>query len=544
MPRQKNSSRGVADVTNAVRVLNDRTPGAGDQLSQVIRHLSGRIDAQAGHNGTVAIAKQPTTITGGTAAGLNLNSTRLTGMPDPVQGKDLVTLDFFRRHETCDAFRQRVEDCLKLEIPTLQISGPGPGLFRPAGNILFADVSLPYVYFLHGVINHIYDEQKGAIGVIDISDPHNPERIAFQVITNYAGPIWFMVDYTRRIGFVRDLIRSGPGAHDEYLWASYDFSDPHNPTVISYAGSYPTVPEQWFESPGRPGWFRGQLGNKVEGENTLFGYYMNDTVIHGQIEPHVSFETTWYRLHVWNFTDPGNMIHTHTYEMGGYYVDSHGFYPPPSDFGINGAHLQWATDRLGRGSFATSVSAGDQRFNFTPRSELFLNNWDISDPANIQLRGRLSLGMGVVLSGSYLTNQVRLVLMWGSRVYALVTTYDPDSYPDDPTGVTLFGIDCSGNTPVVKTKTRSACGAFTNMDIFENCLFLRVGAYDTVWDVSDLSNFQLIGGCVNFFPSGYANYRPGYLYEISLFGQPSPDPNLPDFGFGIDYFGESGIVCP
>lgn len=137
----KNQAQGKADIALLVDALNKHEAGTGEQLSNAIAHLNNRISAQAGHRGPVAIAKQTATdALDRSVAGLDLNGNRLTGLAEPIEGKDIVTLDYWRKHESCDAFAQRFFDCVVLKRRGISgrrvnlIPGPGPTIM----NFIFA----------------------------------------------------------------------------------------------------------------------------------------------------------------------------------------------------------------------------------------------------------------------------------------------------------------------------------------------------------------------------------------------------------------------
>lgn len=128
-PKGANLARGIVDISLLVATLNDMSPGAGDQLSQAVNHLSNRAEAQAGHRGTVTIAKQSKLdALGRPAAGIQLDNDRVTGVAEPVEGSDAINLDFWRRSQTCDELLKKIEECLQL--PTEQVSGGIPDCFR------------------------------------------------------------------------------------------------------------------------------------------------------------------------------------------------------------------------------------------------------------------------------------------------------------------------------------------------------------------------------------------------------------------------------
>ncbi len=121
----KNLARGIVDIQLVVSVLNELSPGAGDQFSQAVTHLSNRAEAQAGHHGTVAIAKQAVKdALGNVAAGITLDNDRVTGVAPPTKGTDAINLDFWRRHQTCDELLKKVEECLELPKATVTSAIP------------------------------------------------------------------------------------------------------------------------------------------------------------------------------------------------------------------------------------------------------------------------------------------------------------------------------------------------------------------------------------------------------------------------------------
>lgn len=541
MPKlPKSLARGKTDITNLVSTLNARKPGAGDQLSQAITHLNNRLDAQAGYHGTVAVAKQAV------GAGLDLDGNRLTGVADPTQGSDIVNLQFFRRHETCDVFRERFFECLKL--PTIEeaISGPSPETFPPAGFKLFADTPQQLVYYVRDVRagGRTDNEKAGAIGVIDVSDKHNPVRIGYLVLSRHAAPLDFAVDEPRLIAFVVRVITSTPGNFDDYTLVAVDLSDPTDPTII---GTAPFVDDIDYITAKQI-----RLGNKQTGENTTFGYLSTHGVLSqgGISTPSNPFwQNTLFFMEAWNLTNPEGptgMSMVSRYLLGGYHntentADGHQIIMPITGQFVDGLHYPFAMDERGIGTHAVNVSAGDFNFNFTPQSPIYLNHWDVSNPANMRFLGRVQLGLAVPLSGNFSLRQVAGVVMWGNNAFALVTIDDPEIGPLPL--VHAFGIDCSEDTPVIKTDMVGPCGEFGNMAVYGDCLYLHAAGTDVLYNVSDISNWQLIGGCTHLLV-GFADYRPGHVYQITEFAEPDPDPTKPAHGFSITYFGENGIVCP
>ncbi len=523
MPKEpKSLARGKADIANLVNVLNAHRPGAGDQLSQVITHLNNRLDAQAGYYGTVAVAKQKVKdAAGNLAAGLDLGGNRLTGVAPPTEGTDAVNLQFFRRFEECDSFKERFVECLRLPRPTGElVNGPPEQVFPPSGIRIFVNASQSLAYYLKdaqagGFTNN---EKAGAIGTIDLTDKHAPVRIGYRVLNRGAGPQGFAVDEDRLIAFVLVVGIGSPGGS---LLAAIDLSDPVNLPVISTAG------------PGESTAFADiVLGNKGVGERT-YGYF-NQQVIAGPISAPINLSLE----QVWNLTNPALMSHVRTYILGGY-----GPEPISSDFRVNGRHFPFATDPRGIGTIAANLRIGGADFNSNPRSDVFMNLWDIDNPVDMQFLGDVRLGAAVELSGFFFTQQVVQIKVWGTAVFALVTIYDPDLNPDNPTQNHLFGIDCSTGVPVIKTDFVSPCSGFNVFDVFGTCLVVHDGSTDVLYDVSDLSDWQLIGGCLGL-GGGNACYRPGHLYFLTQFGLGDPDPTKPSHGFTIQYFGENGIDCP
>lgn len=125
----KNLARGIVDIGLVVATLNELSPGAGDQFSQAVTHLSNRAEAQAGHHGTVAIAKQTVKdALGNVAAGITLSNDRVTGVATPTEGTDAINLDFWRRHQTCDELLKKIEECL--ELPKQVATGAIPECWR------------------------------------------------------------------------------------------------------------------------------------------------------------------------------------------------------------------------------------------------------------------------------------------------------------------------------------------------------------------------------------------------------------------------------
>lgn len=123
----QNLARGIIDIQLVVDAMNKLSPGAGEQFRAAIVHLSNRAEAQAGHHGTVAIAKQTKKdALGRVAPGIILDNDRVTGVAEPREGSDAINLDFFRRHQTCDELLQKIEDCLDLPTPVVEVATPVP----------------------------------------------------------------------------------------------------------------------------------------------------------------------------------------------------------------------------------------------------------------------------------------------------------------------------------------------------------------------------------------------------------------------------------
>jgi len=113
--------------------LNELKPGLGTKLVREINHrltvITTQLDAQAGHKGTVTIAKQTgNDDLGKPKPGILLEDDRVTGVAFPKAGSDAVNLDYFRSFLTCDFFLQMVEDCL--ELPEATVSGAIPDCWR------------------------------------------------------------------------------------------------------------------------------------------------------------------------------------------------------------------------------------------------------------------------------------------------------------------------------------------------------------------------------------------------------------------------------
>lgn len=100
--------------------LNKLKPGLGTRLvreiNQRIATINVQLDTQAGHRGTVTVAKQTrvSSTAGSSPPGIALQGDRVAGVAWAQQGDEAVPLDQFRSFLTCDFFLQMVEDCIDL----------------------------------------------------------------------------------------------------------------------------------------------------------------------------------------------------------------------------------------------------------------------------------------------------------------------------------------------------------------------------------------------------------------------------------------------
>ena len=114
----QNLRRGIGLIGgDVVDRLNKIDPGLGSLLvrsvNQKIAVLSSRIDAAAGHKGSVHIAPQGKDVTGKTNPAIVLGSQRAGGMADPIDNEDGVNLRYFRRFLNCDWFEKMFDECIE-----------------------------------------------------------------------------------------------------------------------------------------------------------------------------------------------------------------------------------------------------------------------------------------------------------------------------------------------------------------------------------------------------------------------------------------------
>src|SRR5690349_19894640 len=105
MKKAANLRRGTGFLSGEVIAdLNKVSPGFGDNLGRqfnaFLMSASRRLDAHAGHSGSVGVAKQTKTDARGVVKpALLLDGDRAGGnAAPPVDNGDLITLDFFRRN--------------------------------------------------------------------------------------------------------------------------------------------------------------------------------------------------------------------------------------------------------------------------------------------------------------------------------------------------------------------------------------------------------------------------------------------------------------
>lgn len=119
-----------------VEDLNTLKDGLGTRLVREINHriavINTQLDTQAGHRGTVTVAKQTSVDTAGTPPpGIQLAKDRVSGVAWATDNSDAVPLEQFRSFLTCDFFLQMVEDCLDLPESTV-VGGDIPDCWRNA----------------------------------------------------------------------------------------------------------------------------------------------------------------------------------------------------------------------------------------------------------------------------------------------------------------------------------------------------------------------------------------------------------------------------
>jgi len=127
MARKKtaNTRRGIGRIGGAIvddlNTLGESAgnPGLGTRLVREINQhlavLNTRIEAQAGHHGTVTIAKQPKASSSHSAGpALDLQGGRGIGFSSqPTQDSEPITLEYWRKHEKdCFWFEKMFDECL------------------------------------------------------------------------------------------------------------------------------------------------------------------------------------------------------------------------------------------------------------------------------------------------------------------------------------------------------------------------------------------------------------------------------------------------
>ena len=512
MPRKPSTRRASLIGGELIAELNGLAPGLGttliDQLNQRFTAVNTRMATRAGDRGTVNIAKQP----GAEGVGLHLAGQRLSGVAIPQHGSDAINLDYLRRFLTCDFFAQMFDDCVELE----ELPPPGgvsAELFTPHGFAVFAntDETLAYYAKSNEVGGRTNDERAGAVGVIDITDLHAPQRIGYIVLCRQAGPIAMAVDEPRAIVFVTMVVEGG-SISDTHLITAVDCSIPTLPTVIGQ-----TFHVTDFSSANH--FF---LGNKTSLSTTTFGYFITSEIL----DSGSGQERTQFTFDAWDLTDPASMTETASVDIGGYH--SIGAGGGILSGGLNGYHYKIAMDRRGTGTIAVNLSVGDETLSFGGPLDLYLNLWDVSSGTPTFL-DRTRLGTGV-----FPPDQEAATVVWGMSAFALAALDDQTFH--------LFAIDCGSGTPIVRTDTVVLCTPMTNLSIREDCLYVRASDNDLVIDVSDLSNLRVIGGCQGLL-TGTAFYNRN-MFQITMGATTDPDnPAGPKFGFVIQHFTEHGVTC-
>lgn len=114
--KSKNLVKGVAPLSSeAEHALNEVHDGLGTALNTIIHHLGNRADAQAGHTGTVGVAKQTKVDSNGRVVpGIELDNNRVAGVADPEADTDGLNERTFRRLLDCDFLMDILDDCLEI----------------------------------------------------------------------------------------------------------------------------------------------------------------------------------------------------------------------------------------------------------------------------------------------------------------------------------------------------------------------------------------------------------------------------------------------
>jgi len=117
-----NLRRGIGQVSSAIaEELNAAgkdigMPDIGTRLvSEINRHLAAlnsRVEARAGHHGTVTIATQKKTV----GPALDLQGGSAVGFSSqPRDGSEPITLEYWRKHEKdCQWFERMFDECIEL----------------------------------------------------------------------------------------------------------------------------------------------------------------------------------------------------------------------------------------------------------------------------------------------------------------------------------------------------------------------------------------------------------------------------------------------
>ena len=120
MSKQNQRRSSIGPISGSlVDDLNALKDGLGTRLVREINHrisvINTQLDVQAGHRGTVMVAKQTTVDSSGKSVpGIQLERDRVSGVAWAIDGSDAVPLEQFRSFLTCDFFLQMVEDCIDL----------------------------------------------------------------------------------------------------------------------------------------------------------------------------------------------------------------------------------------------------------------------------------------------------------------------------------------------------------------------------------------------------------------------------------------------
>lgn len=115
-----NLRRGPGSLSGTeIEALNKLHPGLGTAINSRLGFLANRGDALSGQRGTVRLAPQEKQDQRGVKEpALALSKDRLSGLADPIDDEDAVSLGYLRRLFNCDWFEDLFDDCIDVELGT------------------------------------------------------------------------------------------------------------------------------------------------------------------------------------------------------------------------------------------------------------------------------------------------------------------------------------------------------------------------------------------------------------------------------------------